>query len=158
VLLTSAPLAELPPRVARVAATCLEQVALPPLRNRIDELPALVRAMLAELTPDRSLRLTPGAYESLAAQPWLGNLREHGVVLRHVVRRRSAGDVTAADLPATYCGNIRAAKLAGRERAERAAIIDALRTCGGNKARSAEHLGISRTTLYSRIKALGIAL
>ena len=49
------------------------------------------------------------------------------------------------------------AKLGGLERAEREAIIDALRDSGGNKVHAAAALGISRTTLYSRIKALGIA-
>jgi DNA-binding NtrC family response regulator len=46
--------------------------------------------------------------------------------------------------------------LAGRENAERHAIIEALRRFDGNKTRAAQFLGITRTTLYNRLRALKI--
>ncbi len=158
IVLTSAPIDQLPSFAASVATSCPSRLELPPLRNRIDELPELIRALLAEINPGCALRFTPSALAALAAQPWLGNLRELSVVLRGIAERRSAGDVTPADLPTEYRGTPRAARLAGRERAERAAIIEALTGTSGNKARAAHRLGISRTTLYSRMKALGVTL
>lgn len=50
------------------------------------------------------------------------------------------------------------ARLGGRERAERDAIVEALNESGGNKVHAAARLGISRTTLYSRIRALDITV
>ncbi|MGH3451060.1 MAG: sigma-54-dependent Fis family transcriptional regulator [Haloechinothrix sp.] len=157
-VLTSEPPDRLAPLAASVAACAHVRVELPPLRNRIDELPRLIRAQIAELNPAAGLRFTPSALEALSAQAWPGNLRELGVVLRGVLERRSAGDVMPADFPAAYRGTPRAARLAGRERAERGAIVEALIATGGNKARAAERLGISRTTLYSRVRALGVTL
>lgn len=156
-VVTSAPVDQLSPLSASVAAGCVARAELPPLRNRIDEFPELVRAMLAELCPDGGVRLTPSALEALAAQPWPGNLRELHGVLHRLTARRSAGDITLADLPTAYRGGPQVSRLAGRERAERGAIIGALGQTRGNKVRAAELLGISRTTLYSRMKALGVA-
>lgn len=156
IMLTTAPLDQIPAVAAGVAACCQAQLELQPLRNRIDELARLVREVLAEIHPGGKVRLAASALESLAGQPWPGNLRELSIVLRRVVAVRSAGDVTVADLPEAYRGTPRAARLAGRERAERAAIIEALDATQGNKARAATRLGISRTTLYSRMKALGV--
>lgn len=68
----------------------------------------------------------------------------------------SARVVDVADLPAPYRTSSRAAHLSGREQAERGAIIDALDAAGGNKVHAARELGISRTTLYARMRALGI--
>lgn len=157
VVLTSGPVERLEPLAAGVAACCVERADLPALRNRVDELPQLAREMLADLCPGGAPRLTPSALEALASQPWPGNLSELNVLLRRLVQQRSAGDITLADLPEDYRGVGRASRLAGRERAERAAIVDALRTSGGNKSRAASQLGISRTTLYSRMRALGVA-
>lgn len=144
-------------RVAQVAAACVGHVELAPLRGRIEEFPALVRAVLAELRPGAALRPTPSLLEVLAAQPWPGNLRELAGVLRQATEHRSAGDLTVADLPAAYRRTAKVAKLAGRERAERAAIIGALEQTRGNKVRAAELLGISRTTLYNRMRALEVS-
>lgn len=156
-LLTSTPADQLPPPAVNLAARCGARVDIPPLRHRLDELPSLVGGMLADIRPGCQLRLTPSALEALAAQPWLANLKELAGVLRYVAERRSAGDVTPLDLPPTYRSAAKAARLAGRDRAERAAIIEALRASRGNKVRAAERLGISRTTLYSRMRALDVA-
>ncbi|WP_317495747.1 helix-turn-helix domain-containing protein [Haloechinothrix sp. LS1_15] len=156
-LLSSGPRDELNQQVANLAARCPEQVELPPLRDRFAEFGELVRSMLATLRADADLRFTPSALEALVSQPWPGNLRELAVVLRQVTDKRSAGDVTVDDLPPGYRVSSRASRLAGRDRAEYAAIVAALQTTGGNKARAAERLGISRTTLYNRMRALGIA-
>lgn len=157
-VLTSTPVDQLSGPAAGLAARCGTRVELPPLRHRVDELPALVRLLLPRIRPGCDLRLTPSSLEALAAQPWLGNLSELAEVLRSVSERRSTGDVTPLDLPPGYRGTAKAARLAGRERAERAAIIEALRSSRGNKVRAARQLGISRTTLYSRMRALDVGV
>ncbi|WP_223838513.1 helix-turn-helix domain-containing protein [Saccharopolyspora pogona] len=77
-------------------------------------------------------------------------------MLRGIAERRTAGDITLADLPAGYRDAGRTARLTGRERAERDAIVEALRATGGNKVHAAQRLGISRTTVYSRMRVFGL--
>ncbi|RKT88799.1 Transcriptional regulator of acetoin/glycerol metabolism [Saccharopolyspora antimicrobica] len=154
VVLTSAPQSDLPAAVRSAAALCPARVDLPPLRNRDDEFARIAHAMLAEVRP--GARIAPSALEALIAQPWPGNLRELRGVLRATAESRTAGDITIHDLPAAYRNTGRSARLSGRERAERDAITEALRVTGGNKVHAAQRLGISRTTLYSRMRAFGL--
>lgn len=156
VVLTSAPTADLPDVVRSAAAICPARVDLPALRNRHDEFAGIARAVLADLRPGADLRIAPSALEALIAQPWPGNVRELREVLRSIAERRTTGDITVQDLPAAYRSPGRAARLTGRERAERDAIVEALRITGGNKVHAAQHLGISRTTLYNRMRAFGL--
>ncbi|TPQ16875.1 hypothetical protein FGD71_040380 [Streptomyces sporangiiformans] len=158
IALTGAPLAELTGHGAAVAAACPAQIELPRLRDRTEDLPDLVRAMLDDLGLGGRLRFTSAALAALAGHPWPGNLRELRTVVRTVVGRRSAGDVTPRDLPAGYQVSPRLRSMTPLERAEHDAIATALRECGGNKLRAAERLGISRTTLYSRMRTLRITV
>jgi transcriptional regulator of acetoin/glycerol metabolism len=87
---------------------------------------------------------------------WPGNLTELDAVVRHALRRRSARDITAADLP-ERCRDGAAARRLGRlERAEHEVITGVLRAGDGDKVRAAQTLGISCTTLRNRMRALGI--
>ncbi|WFR73862.1 helix-turn-helix domain-containing protein [Prescottella defluvii] len=72
--------------------------------------------------------------------------------------RPGRGGDPVEDLPEDYRAPGRVARLGGRERAERDAIIEALQESHGNKVHAAARLGISRTTLYSRIRALDITV
>ncbi|MGH3712508.1 MAG: sigma-54-dependent Fis family transcriptional regulator [Micromonosporaceae bacterium] len=154
--LTSTAVDQLGEAQASLAAHCVERIEVPPLRHRIDELPRLITSLLASSGADPSLRFTASALEALASHPWPGNLRELDAVVRDVRRRRSTGDVTVRDLPEAYQISARTRRLSTLEQAERDAILAALRACRGNKVHTAGRLGISRTTLYSRIRALGI--
>ncbi|MFZ2512132.1 MAG: helix-turn-helix domain-containing protein, partial [Gordonia sp. (in: high G+C Gram-positive bacteria)] len=90
---------------------------------------------------------------------WPGNLSEFAMVLdeaAETARARGARTVDVADLPPDYRSNSRVARLLGLEQAERLAIIEALDAADGNKSHAAKRLGISRSTLYARIRALGI--
>lgn len=157
VLLTSAPAGDLRGEVAGLVAHCGERIELTPLRHRRDEIPAIVRSILRSLNAPRELRFTPAALEALASQSWPGNLRELHSAVREVIRTRQVGDVRACDLPFGYQGRARSRALTPMEQAERDAIVEALRACGGNKTSAAQRLGISRTTLYTAIRTLGIA-
>ncbi len=156
-VLTSCPIEELPDHVARLVGRCDRRIEPAPLRERLHELPALLTTMGATVRPDREWSFTPRAIEALGAQPWTGNLVELAGLIDELASAISpAGRIDIGDLPERYRGSDRTRCLGGRERAERAAIIRALRSAGGNKRRAAEQLGISRTTLYRRMHALDV--
>ncbi|MFG3207410.1 sigma-54-dependent Fis family transcriptional regulator [Streptomyces sp. NPDC048192] len=156
--LTGPPLAELTGHSAVLAADCPAHIELALLRDRAEELPGLVRAMLDNLGFGDRVRFTPTALAVLAGHPWPGNLRELDTVVRTVAERRSAGDVTPRDLPEAYRISPRRRSMTPLERAEHDAITGALRKFRGNKLRAAQELGISRTTLYNRMRVLKINL
>ncbi|EME65034.1 Fis family transcriptional regulator [Rhodococcus ruber BKS 20-38] len=155
-VLTADPLDDIRPPVRELLARCPGQVRVPALRQRIRELGDLAAALAQELGRG-DLRLGPSALTALSERSWPGNLAELRAVLAAVPVRESPLPVRREDLPVDYRATSRVSRLGGRERAEREAIIEALRESGGNKVHAAAQLGISRTTLYSRIRALGIA-
>ncbi|MEU6645961.1 helix-turn-helix domain-containing protein [Saccharomonospora sp. NPDC046836] len=155
-VLTGVPVADLCGEHAALAARVHRRVELPPLRERRADIPALARTLLDELRPGTSLRLTAGALELLAAQPWPGNLRELETVLGEAAERRSAGDITARDLAPSCQVSAPSLRLTGWQQAEHDAITKALAAADGNKVHAARRLGISRSTLYNRMRALRI--
>lgn len=158
--LTSGPLTDLGPEHAALTATCTAQLEIPPLRHRRDELPAIVRQTLDELVPHRRLHVANGVWEILRGHRWPGNLRELRSVLEHVAAGVAGGDsgvVSVEDLPHAYRTPRPARPLSLLEQVEHDAIVRALAECGGNKVHTAELLGISRTTLYKRIRRFGVA-
>ncbi|MFD4294202.1 sigma-54-dependent Fis family transcriptional regulator [Rhodococcus sp. NPDC058532] len=156
VVVTACPDTDLPRSVAALIARCPERITLPPLRNRRAEVPDIARSMLAGIASGS--RLTASALAALGAASWPGNLAELKVVLTAAADRmpRSGGRITLSDLPEQYRASGRVSRLGGRERAERQAIVDALAECSGNKVHAAAQLGISRSTLYTRMRALEI--
>ncbi|MEU0510066.1 helix-turn-helix domain-containing protein [Amycolatopsis sp. NPDC006125] len=153
--ITGPPVDRLGPRHRHLAFRCPGRLELPPLRERRADIPALARAMLAEATSG-SARFTPAALACLAELDWPGNLRELDHVVRRVAAKRSTGDIVAGDLPREYRGAPAKARLTPWERSEHDAILAALERNQGNKTRAAEDLGISRGTLYNRIRVLRI--
>ncbi|AEA22756.1 sigma54 specific transcriptional regulator, Fis family [Pseudonocardia dioxanivorans CB1190] len=137
--------------VRQVATT----VRLPTLAQRRDDLPALVRDLLAELSePESTTRFAPAAWERLMAWHWPGNLAELRTTVVAMARRAAGGVVELADLPPELRGPRRT--LTGMESAERDAVVEALRAAGGNRTRAARALGIGRNTLYRKIREFGI--
>ncbi|MFW0788850.1 helix-turn-helix domain-containing protein [Gordonia sp. CPCC 205333] len=145
------------PSVNALISVCRKRIDLAPLRQRVGEIVSLAQQMLADVNP--GLDLSTAAADALASAEWPGNLSELHVVIDHAATstlHRAARQVDVDDLPSQYRSITRAARLTGREQAERQAIIDALDAAGHNKVHAAKALGVSRTTLYSRIRALGI--
>jgi transcriptional regulator of acetoin/glycerol metabolism len=155
VILTSSPVEDLSPAVAGLIARCPGRVDIPPLRRRKLEFPAIARRILSGF--EGSAELTPEALAALSAADWPGNLSELVGVLRTAAESAERNRIELRNLPARYqsCSG-RLTQLGGRERAERQAIIDALEAASGNKVHAARELGISRSTLYTRMKALRI--
>lgn len=156
-ILVSGPPTQAGAAVSALLARCATRVDLPPLRHRTAELPALATTILSSIDPD--LELSGPAADALICQEWPGNLTELTAVLHHAADDCAARRTRVLDpaaLPERYRTTSRAAHLSGREQAERQAIIDALDRHGRNKVHAARDLGISRTTLYARMRALGI--
>ena len=95
------------------------------------------------------------AMSALAAQPWPGNLAELHRVVRTVATARTAGDIIPGDLPAEYRSGPRPGS--PLRQAEREVIVAAIEAAGGNKVKAARALGVSRATIYNRMRALGIS-
>jgi transcriptional regulator with PAS, ATPase and Fis domain len=138
------------------------QIALPPLRERLSDLPVLCEALLAQIA-DRSgmarRRLGPGAMPMLSAYRWPGNVRELANVLERGCILSDNIDLDAADFAflgpaaAPTAGNYADALAAFDRNIIRAALQDN----GGNVPAAAQQLGMSRATLYKRIAALGLS-
>jgi sigma-54 dependent transcriptional regulator, acetoin dehydrogenase operon transcriptional activator AcoR len=134
-------------------------LTVPPLRERLEDLPALVATLTERTSCSRgSVRWMPDALQVLGRLPWPGNVASLESLVRQVASRCSTGYVGAADLPAEVVAQASRRPLAKLEHAEARAIMEALRSAGGNKHRAAESLGIARSTLYRKVRALGLDL
>jgi len=137
----------------RVAAALVE---VPPLRTRLDELPTLVRSLLVDLgRPEVHVR--PELHEALKARPWFGNVRELKNVISCAlafVERGVLGPEHLQFAPEADGDPLERLALAGvsLDKLERAAIAQTLQLCGGNRARTAEKLGIAVSTLYEKLR------
>ncbi|RZS58355.1 sigma-54-dependent Fis family transcriptional regulator [Sphaerotilus mobilis] len=144
-------------------------LTLPSLRDRAD-LSALVEAMLRELEPGRTLALSADVARDFATCRWPGNLRQLVNVLRtacallddhgQVIERAHLPEDVLEELlaqavpvdPASDPATDPSTDL--RQQAERC-IGEALRSCAGNMSEAARRLGISRNTLYRKLKERG---
>ena len=138
-------------------------VLLPPLRERRDDIPLLVRHYMAQFASENGkseLGIDESAMAALAAYNWPGNIRElRNCVERMVVLCRGQ-ELTIDNVPANIRENvspgITKSLLAPTgscdlERNEKLLIERALNECGGNRSKAAEKLGISRRTLHRKL-------
>jgi DNA-binding NtrC family response regulator len=129
-------------------------VRIPPLRERTDDIPALAGFFLRR----HSVRLrrpiegfTSGALELLKAHPWPGNARELENAIERAVNLACGPVLSEADLPAsvTLQAQTRARAVTADER-ER--LLTALEQSRWNQSRAASRLGMSRTTLWRKMR------
>jgi len=130
-------------------------VTVPPLRHRMSDLPDLVAAMVARLTGDRVVTVSPAALRVLSRYPWPHNLRQLEGALQAALLRRPVGEIQVEDLPG-FCHSAARRQLSGMEAMERDLIAAALRQAGGNRVHAAAALGIARSSLYRKMKSFGI--
>jgi DNA-binding NtrC family response regulator len=142
---------------------------VPPLRDRGEDNTLLAKVFLTEAEADvgrQELTFTPDALEALRDYAWPGNVRE----LRNVILRAAATApeplITARDLfleAAVIDRSPAASRVTSRTlreavvRSERDALLGALNACAWNFARTANHLGISRMTLYRLLQKCNIS-
>jgi len=151
-------------------------VRLPPLRERRDDIPALVADFLARY--ENRHTLTEEIMDALLSYDWPGNVRELENCIERMVAMNSGPVLHAADLPTGLQNSLLAPRAEGLalsavaaqdatpvlgpspdprrvvplQQTEKQAILKALNYTAGGRARAAQLLGISRTTLYRKLK------
>src|SRR5215204_5776872 len=138
------------------------EIKLPPLRDRIEDIPILAEYFL-RLHRERYRRpimgFTPEALDALRQHLWPGNVRELDHVIERAILMSTGNIVTAFDLALEKTPD---ARLSARleemslEDAERLLIKKALARFEGNANRAAEALGLSRSALYRRLQKYGL--
>ena len=132
-------------------------VEVPPLRHHVEDVAELVPHLLARLTRGGSLRPSPAVMRVLMRNRWPGNVEQLYQVLRTTVARRRSGVVELADLP-PECRATTRRVLTPLEAIECDAIVDALLDTHGNKVEAARQLGMSRATIYRKIREYGLTV
>lgn len=139
-------------------------VAVPPLRERREDLAALAADMAAEIAGELGaspLALAPAALSALARAAWLASAADLRRALERLAAHARAGEPIGAPRVAALLEELRPNVAALRERArirERDALLAALSEAGGNLARAARRFGCSRSAIYRLIGKHGIAL
>jgi DNA-binding NtrC family response regulator len=140
-------------------------VNLPPLRERRDDIPLLVKAFLDEFNRENGKQvreLTSEALNLLLAYDWPGNVRELRNVVEQMVVLARADRLTVRDVPPQVRGGADLTKISvvrtgmTVEEAERQLIMQALKETDGNRTKAAQKIGISRRTLHRKLKEYGL--
>lgn len=144
------------PELASLLGCFPRTIEVPPLRHHVEDVAELVPYLLARLTRGADLTCAPEALRVLMRHRWPGNVEQLYQVLRKVVSRRRTGVIRLEDLPPETRVLARRV-LTPLESIECDAIVDALLDADGNKAEAARRLGMSRATIYRKIRGYGIA-
>ena len=142
-------------------------IELPALRERRSDIPLLAQRFLEELREDTSRNVTGFSDETLAAleaYAWPGNIRELQNVVERSVLLGKGELILPGDLPREVAGSTsyRAPRVGQRtlkealEEPERQIILEVLESNGWNRNATADALGVNRTTLYKKMKRLGL--
>ena len=144
-------------------------IALPPLAERRDDIPALVHAFLAQFAEAHGRKIDgidDDALEVLRSQPWPGNVRELRNVIETTVLLSQGETITLADLPPEIAPRPTSPSTAlvsmddlasyTLDQWEKELIEIQLKRHDGNRAKVAKALGISERTLYRKLKEYGL--
>ncbi|MBI5663172.1 MAG: sigma-54-dependent Fis family transcriptional regulator [Ignavibacterium album] len=143
-------------------------IHVPPLRERVEDIPILVEHFCKEITTKHkkpSVRFTDDAIKILQAQPWTGNVRELRNIVERIIIIVDKREITAKDIDFLFAGN--QASLDNlietsnsfqefKEKAERAFILKQLKANDWNISKTAEILDIQRSHLYTKMRKYGI--
>ena len=139
---------------------------LPPLRDRMDDIPEFVERFFEESKHKHNkdfLTLPASLMWQFQRHTWPGNVRELENTISRIVLLARGREITVADLEQSLPVAIQqapAAKIPASDESldsvERAAILNSLRKFGGNQSRAARHLQITRKILTNRIAKYGI--
>jgi transcriptional regulator with GAF, ATPase, and Fis domain len=132
-------------------------IRLPPLRERLEDIPLLCDHVLEQFAGEMGgarKRLAPGALDVLLGHSWPGNVRELENVLKNAAILSRSDDLGPGDIHLTRraAGDEPLAPTLNLGELERQTIARVLKLTAGNKTRAAEILGISRLTLYRKLK------
>lgn len=140
---------------------------VPPLRTRTEDIEVLCGMIIDRLAGGgTALRISNEGMAFLREQAWPGNVRELHSLLERASLESESGELGLKELASTKVSPGR--YLAPEEEipplamslkhAEKTALIDALLMCGGDREAAARRLGISRSSIYSKLKGLGVML
>lgn len=136
------------------------RLRIPPLRERLEDIPAITDKLLEQLCGDmkhRVLQISDSARAALQNYPWPGNIRELRNVLERAALLSDDGVITKFGLEfegpshQDFAANQVSANSTLKE-VEKSRILQALESEGGNVIRAAKRLGIHRSSLYSKIR------
>lgn len=139
-------------------------IQIPPLRQRGDDTLMLITHLLATINKrlGKQTLLAPEALAALCAYSWPGNVRELEATIERLLNMSEKSVLTRDDLPPAILRHGSGSTTTPQRlydhhaQAERDAILRACRETGGHLGRTAEHLGISRVTLWRKMKLLDI--
>jgi DNA-binding NtrC family response regulator len=143
-------------------------IHVPPLRERVEDIPILVEHFCKEITTKHkkpSVRFTDDAIKILQAQPWTGNVRELRNIVERIIIIVDKREISAKDIDFLFAGS--QASLDNlietsnsfqefKEKAERAFILKQLKANDWNISKTAEILDIQRSHLYTKMRKYGI--
>jgi transcriptional regulator with PAS, ATPase and Fis domain len=144
-------------------------IQLPPLRDRRDDIPVLVKHFLEKFAPGTAMQVSQGAMRALMAYHWPGNVRQlENAMERAVALSAGRREIAITDLPAEVQTTPETTETpfvdfpdsgldlpAYLATIERDLIQRSLERTGGNRNKAAELLRIKRTTLVEKLKRLG---
>jgi predicted TIM-barrel enzyme/DNA-binding NtrC family response regulator len=134
-------------------------MALPPLCERLDDLPALIDETLSLVQGrdhGRRKSLDSSAFRALAAHHWPGNLRELTSVLERAALASPGDVITLEHLPLLAQAEERNGSAASPLRSEKDWLLNGLRRNRFRRGLTADYLGVSRKTLYNKMRAYGL--
>ncbi|WP_113700807.1 sigma-54-dependent Fis family transcriptional regulator [Nonomuraea lactucae] len=139
----------------RLGGLCDATVEVPPVRHRYEDIEQLVRFFLRRYLPHGESGVSPEALAVLQRCPWPENVRQLESVIRGLVRRQPGRLIRVEDLP-PECRVSSHKVLTAIEALERDAILRGLVERDSNVQRTAQDLGISRATMYRKMRRYGI--
>jgi two-component system response regulator AtoC len=135
-------------------------IELPPLRERKEDIPLLAQHFLNDFALENQKRITgfsPEATESLLAYDWPGNVRELENAIERAVILAKDSVITVAELPQENMSLGRSDSVGKNlKEMEKSHIMDVITGTGGNYSEAARILGITRMTLYNKVKEYGL--
>jgi PAS domain S-box-containing protein len=140
------------------------EVRLPPLRERIEDIPLLADHFIRRFAANFKKTITRLSEQAMAialAYPWPGNVRELKYAIEHACILCPKNEILPEHLPRELLSQDQALPPGKtlrpqRSRLTREAIQQALQQSGGNRSLAAQHLGVARRTLYRYLEQLGI--
>jgi transcriptional regulator of acetoin/glycerol metabolism len=121
-----------------------------------ERIPGLVKQVLDRIDPGGRHTISPAALQSFVQWNWPGNMTELVQTLTALIKQVPSSVIERKHLPLHLQQAPPRRRLTLLEAAEREAIIKALDAASGNKSEAAELLGMGRTTLYRRLRLLGL--
>lgn len=156
VLTLSTPRRDDAPDLSALLACFPTTVPVPPLRHHVEDVAELVPHLLSRATRGGTLSCSAAAMSALMRNAWPGNVEQLTRALQKVTAKRRSGVIDVRDLP-PECLATRRWVLTPLEAMECDAIVTALAEAGGSKSEAARALGMSRATMYRKIRGYGIS-